>query len=92
MVPGRSNWSALGWHREDRCPLLDRKCGAILRQVVLNLLSQDLSPKKRSIKNNRLKAAIVPDYRVVAVGQTCHSRLRIFRITPGTKVDRKTRL
>jgi hypothetical protein len=37
------------------------------RSAVLNLLRQDPNPRRRSIKNRRLKAALVPDYRVVAL-------------------------
>jgi len=41
------------------------ECGAILRHTTLNLPRQDPNPRRRSIENQRLKAALVPDYRVV---------------------------
>jgi predicted transposase YbfD/YdcC len=43
------------------------ECGAILRHVVLNLLRRDPNPEKRSIRRRRLKAALAPDYRLVAL-------------------------
>jgi len=43
------------------------ECGAILRHVVMNLLGRDPNPEKRSIRRRRLKAALTPDYRMVAL-------------------------
>jgi len=43
------------------------ECGAILRHIVMNLLRRDPNPEKRSLRSRRLKAALAPDYRMVAL-------------------------
>jgi predicted transposase YbfD/YdcC len=43
------------------------ECSAVLRHIVLNLLRQDANPEKKSVKVRRLRAALVPEYRMVAL-------------------------
>ena len=69
-IENRLPWVLDGAFREDGIRTRmgnGPECAAILRHIVLNLLRQDPNPRKRSIKNRRLKAALVPDYRLVAL-------------------------